>query len=270
MMKFAINYSKQAAQLVERGEIAIDYFKCPDWPGLVEEANRLRPVAVHFTLKAGSGRIQKTDWKLVEQLLRQTGTAYVNLHIAPESKDFPGIPVDTQCAEEYRAVIDRVITDVQLVVNRFGADRVIVENVPYRGKDGSILRPGVEPGAIHQVLDETGCGLLLDISHARITAHRLGMDEHVYMAALPIDRLHELHFTGLHNLHGYLQDHLPVLEADWPVLDWVQERIQRKEWSLPTMLAFEYGGVGEKFSWRSDMAVIAEQAPRLYQYAHAA
>lgn len=268
MMKFAINYSKQAAQLVEHGEIAIDYFKCPDWPGMVEEASRLRPVAVHFTLNAGNGQIQKTDWKLIEQLLHKTGTAYVNVHIAPESKDFPGIPVDTQRAEEYRAVIDRVITDVQLIVNRFGAERVIVENVPYRGKDGSFLRPGVEPGAINQVLDETGCGLLLDISHARITARQLGIDERTYMAALPVDRLREIHFTGLHNLNGYLQDHLPVLEADWPILDWVLERVQRKEWSFPTMLAFEYGGVGEKFSWRSDTAVIAEQVPRLYQYAH--
>jgi uncharacterized protein len=268
MMKFAINYSKQAARLVEQGDIDIDRFKCPDWPDLVAEASRLRPVAVHFTLQAGNGQVQKTDWELVERLLQQTGTDYVNLHLAPECSDFPGIPVDTRRAGERRLVIDRMITDVQSAVHRFGAERVIVENVPYRGEDGTILRPGVDPDAIGEVLAETGCGLLLDISHARIAARSLEMDERDYMAALPVDRLRELHFTGLHNLNGDWLDHLPVLEDDWPVLDWALERVRQGEWALPAMLAFEYGGVGEKFAWRSDAAVIAEQAPRLYQYAH--
>jgi uncharacterized protein len=269
MMKFAINYSKQAARLVEQGDIDIDRFKCPDWPYLVDEASQLRPVAVHFTLQAGSGKVQKTDWGLVERLLEQTGTDYVNLHLASEGSDFPGIALDTRCTEERRLVIDRLIEDVQSAVSRFGADRVIVENVPYRAGEGTVLRPAVEPDAIGEVLAETGCGLLLDISHARIAARYLNMNERDYMAALPVDRLRELHFTGLHNLNGQWQDHLPVLEDDWPVLDWVLERIRQGEWALPAMLAFEYGGVGEKFSWRSDASVIAEQTPRLYQYAHA-
>jgi hypothetical protein len=61
-MKFAINYSTQAAKLVAQDDINIHRFKCPDWPDLVSEASRLRPVAILFTLKAGSGNIQKTDW----------------------------------------------------------------------------------------------------------------------------------------------------------------------------------------------------------------
>ncbi len=270
MMKFAINYSKQAAHLVEQGDIKIDRFKCPDWPDLIAEASRLCSVAVHFTLQAGNGEVQKTDWGLVERLLQRTGTDYVNLHLAPESSDFPGMPVDTRRATDRRIVIDRMITDVQAVINRFGAERVILENVPYHPEDGTVIRLGVEPDAISEVVGATGCGLLLDISHARIAARHLEMDERTYMAALPVDRLRELHFTGLHNLNGRWQDHLPVLDDDWPVLDWVLERIRQGEWAQPGMLAFEYGGVGEKFAWRSDQTVIAEQAPRLYRYAHAA
>jgi uncharacterized protein (UPF0276 family) len=270
MMKFAINYSKQAAGLVEQGDLDIDRFKCPDWPDLIDEASRLCPVAVHFRLHAGAGKIQKADWGLIERLLQQTSTDYVNLHLDHESSDFPGIAVDTRRTVDRRIVIDRMITDVQAVVSRFGAERVIVENVPYRAEDGTVIRCGVEPDAIAEVINETGCRLLLDISHARIAARHLDIDERVYMAALPVDRLRELHFTGLHNLNGRWQDHLPVLEDDWPVLDWVLERVRKGEWAHPGMLAFEYGGVGEKFAWRSDQTVIAEQAPRLYQYTHAA
>jgi uncharacterized protein (UPF0276 family) len=269
-MKFAINYSKQAARLVEQGDIEIDRFKCPDWPDLIVEASRLCPVAVHFTLQAGNGKIQETDWELVESLLQQTGTHYVNLHLAPERSDFPGMAVDTRRAADRRLVIDRLITDVQAVVHRFGAERVILENVPYRVEDGTVIRPGVEPDAIGEVLQATGCGLLLDISHARIAARQLEMDERAYMAALPVNRLRELHFTGLHNLDGRWQDHLPVLDDDWPVLDWVLKRVRQGEWAQPGMLAFEYGGVGDKFAWRSDPNIIAEQAPRLFRYAHSA
>lgn len=269
MMKFAVNYSKQAALLVEQGDIEIDRFKCPDWPDLIAEAGRLRLVAVHFTLQAGSGKIQSTDWGQVERLLQQTGTDYVNLHLAPECCDFPGIPVNTINAAERQTVIDQMIKDVQSAVSRFGAERVIVENVPYRGKDGTVMRPGVEPDAISEVVGETNCGLLLDISHARIAARSLGVDEQIYMAALPVNRLRELHFTGLHHLDGRWQDHLPVLEEDWPVLDWALERVRNQDWAHPSMPAFEYGGVGEKFAWRSDPTVIAEQVPRLYQSVHA-
>ena len=143
-----------------------------------------------------------------------------------------------------------------------------MENAPYHGPEGRLLRACVEPELIRRLVEETGVGLLLDISHARIAAHSIGMPERAYMEALPVDQTHELHFTGLHRLNGRLADHLPVLESDWPALAWVLENIQSGEWGRPWMLAFEYGGVGEKFAWRSDPAVIQEQIPRLYNMVH--
>jgi hypothetical protein len=34
-------------------------------------------------------------------------------------------------------------------------------------------------------------------------------------------------------------------------------------WPAPSIVAFEYGGVGPVFEWRSDVDVLAEQLPRL-------
>jgi hypothetical protein len=90
------------------------------------------------------------------------------------------------------------------------------------------------------------------------------MDEYTYMSKLPVERLCELHFTGLHKFNGHLQDHLEVLEDDWPVLEWVLEQIHISDWANPWMLALEYGGVGKKFAWRSDPDVIATDIPRLH------
>jgi hypothetical protein len=56
---------------------------------------------------------------------------------------------------------------------------------------------------------------------------------------------------------------MPITEQDWPFLEWVLARVRSGEWAHPWALAFEYGGTGPKFEWRTDAAVIAEQVPRL-------
>jgi hypothetical protein len=43
----------------------------------------------------------------------------------------------------------------------------------------------------------------------------------------------------------------------------VLERIKSGQWASPWLLAFEYGGVGEKFARRSNPEVIEEQLPQL-------
>ncbi len=257
-MYFAINYSTQAAQLVAASRLTIDRFKCPAWPDLVAEASRLRQVAVHFNLTAGRGQLGKIDWMSIKDFLASTGTPYVNLHLESRLDDFPGLPVDTTETGHRQQILARTLKDVQFVAMRFGAERVIIENVPYRPA-GKVLRPSVEPEFIRQVIEETGCGLLLDISHARISAHHLGMDERDYMRQLPVHRLRELHFAGVHDLNGWLQDHLPPLDADWHALRWVMEQLAQGNWPRPWMLAFEYGGVGPKFEGRSDPQVIELQ-----------
>lgn len=260
-MLLSINYSKQAAQLYHQGKIYIDRFKCPDWPDMVAEAKELRPISVHFSLKAGRGKLEKVDWDEVFRFMDQNKTPYVNLHLEAKVKDFPHIPVDTTDPLHQEEIIQQVISDLQIAKKYFDPQKIILENVPYRGNLGNILRPVVEPRIIRQIVEMTDCGLLLDISHARISAISICMNEHDYLSQLPVKRLRELHFTGVHNLDGWLQDHLPALEADWLVLDWVLEHIQKGTWSKPWMLAFEYGGIGERFEKRSDPMVISEQLP---------
>ena len=269
-MLLAINYSQPASQLLSSGQIQIERFKCPDWPDMIAEARRQLPVAVHFTLQAGrrshagGSRLEQTDWEQIERLLEQTGTTYVNLHLESRLSDFPEIPLASDNPDHREQILEAMIADLRLAVKRFGPQRVIAENIPYRPA-GKVLRLSVEPQVIQQALEETGAGLLLDIAHARISAFHLGMDERAYIAQLPVERLRELHFTGVHDLDGWLQDHLPALAADWQALDWVLESIRRQEWPMPGLLAFEYGGVGERFADRSDPQVIAAQATTLAQ-----
>jgi len=258
-MLLSINYSTQAAQLYKQDRIPIDCFKCPDWPDMIAEARELCPICVHFNLQAGRGKLENVDWDDISKLLEQTQTPYVNLHLEAKIKDFPQIPVDTTDRIHQEQIVHQVLSDLEIAIQHFGAQNIILENIPYRGKLGKVLRPVIEPQIIQQVLEETGCGLLLDISHVRISAMTIGMNEREYISQLPVNQLRELHFTGVHNLDGWLQDHLPALEADWQILDWVLENIHEGQWVVPWMLAFEYGGVGKRFSNRSEPAVIEEQ-----------
>ncbi|MEN8173430.1 MAG: DUF692 family multinuclear iron-containing protein [Chloroflexota bacterium] len=269
-MKFAINYSPQAAVLIESGKIKIDYFKTPPWPDMIAEAEKLSPVAIHFNIRtAGIEAMRAKDWDAVEAFLSSTSTAYVNTHLSVWAKEMPHIPVDDPPTQAHKdEVIERMLADLALMTARFGADRIIAENVPYHSEQNYHLRACIEPGVISGVIDQAGCGFLLDISHALISAHYIGMDPKSYMENLPVKALRELHFTGIHSWDGYLQDHQSILEQDWPWLDWVVEKVKTGAWGQPDLLAFEYGGTGDFFERFSDSAVIVEQVPRLYQICH--
>lgn len=262
-MEFALNYSPQAADLVQREIIHIDRFKCPPWPDMIAAASALRPVYVHFNLVAGAG--QDVDWKTIIDLCAQTHTHYVNLHLAPAQRDFPDMAVDTSDLAEVAAITARMIDDVRRVVEQVGAERVIVENVPIFPKE-CLMLAAVRPDVIRRVVEETGCGFLLDISHARFAAWAIGMDEYDYLSLMPGEVLRELHMTGIgRDETGAQRDHMPITDKDWPFLEWVLARISSGEWANPWGLAFEYGGIGPKFEWRSNAVVMAEQVPRLVE-----
>jgi uncharacterized protein (UPF0276 family) len=254
-MEIAINWSPQAAALLTARRIHPDRFKCPDWPDLVAQARVQAPIYVHFPLLVGAGQIQDADWTTVERLLVETETPFINLHLNPKRSSF------TDPSPE--AIQERLLTEVAWVVQRFGAERVIVENVIYTGVAGAIPAAGVDPLVIGRIVRETGCGLLLDLAHAWISAHHLGVDPQAYCAAMPVHALRELHVTGTHHDGERWRDHMRLREADWALFDFAMAEIRAGHWARPRLVAFEYGGIGEKFNWRSEGGVIAAQFPRL-------
>lgn len=263
-MEFAINYSTQAAVLASAKRLQIDRFKLPDWPELIEEARQRSPVAVHFNLDAGRARLNVKKIQRALEIADQTGTPYVNLHLGCKRGDFPTQPRESTNPIFSKTVYERIRTDVILALQVVPAERLILENIPYR-PNGNVLRASVDPDMIKHLVSETGCGFLLDIPHARISAKYLGMEERDYIMKLPLDRVRELHFTGVQDLGGWLQDHLPAQEQDWRILEWVLASIQAGTTATPWLLALEYGGAGGKFTWRSSAQEIESQGKRINQ-----
>lgn len=264
-MRFAINWSTEAAALLRAGRIEVDLFKCPDWPEVVTPARELRPSYVHFPLSIGKGQANDWDFAQIEQWLETTETTFVNCHINPTREVFPeDITLDD--------LTEPLMQEVQKLVDQFGADRVIIENSPISELNiqRGYLRQGVDAAIFQRITQETGCGFLLDVSHARLACEYLDDDPQQYMQSLPVDRLRELHITGINiwNL-GIRGDHMPLTEEDWPMTEWVVEQIREGTWNEPYLMAFEYGGIGKLKDWcGSDGDKIAEQVPRLFALAH--
>jgi uncharacterized protein (UPF0276 family) len=267
-MQLAVNYSPQAVELFDSDRITVDLFKCPHWPDLIEEVRQQIPIYVHFPLHVGNGRMDSVDWDQIESCLKTTGTRYVNLHLAPHTHMFPGMPQDTSDPMWREQIVERVLAETAVVVSRFGAENVIMENVPWDpDPDYLIPRPAIEPDVVRRVVHESGCGLLLDTAHARIAALYLGVDQITYVSLLPVDKLREVHITGTvyDEDFGFWRDHFAMTEEDWMLAGHVMARIGQGEWPQPGIVALEYGGVGEMFAWRSESEVIAREMPRLHE-----
>lgn len=270
-MRFAINYSPQAEQLWRAGKIQVDLFKCPDWPDLVEKVGKIHSLYVHCSLQAGGGRLTDDNIALLRLWLEATETLVINTHFWARKSDFPA---DTRDLTE--AVIERAARDVETLGAHFGNENIVIENVPHPTSESKdeLLAEVADPAVISEVVGRTGCGLLLDIAHAiRVCIGAGGRDVRAYLNAMPVHALRELHIVGIKpepDEHGIRQDHFPMTAMDWEMAEWAVAQIRAGAWQEPDTLAFEYGGIGERFEWRSEADVIASQAPRLYQLAHSA
>ena len=293
-MKFAVNYSAAAADLLRQGRIEIDRFKCPAWPDLIATAQTLHPVYVHLPLRIGAGlgeainteTRRPADWRHLEPLLPRTDTPQVNVHLAPLTGDFPDLAVDTADPAHVEMLIEHALRDVAALVARFGAERVVVENAD-DGK-GRILHAALQPDLIRRVVETAGCGFLLDLAHARLGARQLGLDEREYIVRLPVERTCEIHLAGIQPFEGrwlallrgsglsqedlgwfaglepgQLLDHLPLADGDWQFYTWALEQACSGAWGRPWIATLEHGGVGPLWEQLTDRAALAEQVPRL-------
>lgn len=266
-MKLAVNYSLQAAELLANGQIEFDLYKCTDWPEMVAAARQQRPAYVHFPLLAGRNNIEEVGWQRISDFLSQTDTRYVNTHLAPYTGDFDGLTLESDDPHSAERLVAAMKRDIMPLARRFGTEKVILELACWDPDPGwEIPRLVLQPELITRLVRETGCGFLLDVAHARLNALYLDMDARDYLSRLPVDRLRELHITGVtyDDEKRRHRDHFAMAADDWALAEWVMARIRRGAWARPWGVALEYGGTGPGFAWRSRADVLAEDVPRLY------
>lgn len=110
---------------------------------------------------------------------------------------------------------------------------LILENLDYHPRSASEY--ACEPLFITAVLDAVDCGFLLDVAHARVSAHNLGIDQERYFRSLPLFRVREVHVSGPRLRDGAMADaHEPLQGEDWEALAFVLARTE------PEAVTLEY------------------------------
>jgi sugar phosphate isomerase/epimerase len=126
----------------------------------------------------------------------------------------------------------RLVRQVATLQRALGVP-LLLENTPGLPWQGYGFE--AEPERIAAVLEESGCGLLLDTGHARVAAAAMGVDVHDYLERLPLERAMQLHVSGPRTRDGRLVDaHEPLREIDYALLDGLLARTH------PQVVTLEY------------------------------
>lgn len=105
---------------------------------------------------------------------------------------------------------------------------LILENITYNLEYPSSRMS--EGAFIRKLLDETGCGLLLDITNLYINSVNLKRDWRKVLDEMPLDKVGQLHFTGSRKSRNRLIDaHADKTDDEiWKVYEAVAERCDIK------------------------------------------
>lgn len=266
-MQLGCNYSPALIYLLERGAVDVDWIKLSHRATVdanLALASATRPVLLHILPRAGQRPTawKRYSWRIIQRQLRVAESPHIGLHLDVRAEDWDEpLDLERQPPEQAAALLTRLASGVR-AVKRHLSTPLLVENMPYYGDKG-VPRIAVQPEAIWQVTEATGAGLLLDTSHLRCAAYRLGVDERAYARALPLHAVREVHVAGPRRVTGgMMRDvHYGLQEGDYALLAWLLGYCE------PAIVTLEYGGTGEAFEIpeRSDPQALEAQLVRLRQ-----
>jgi uncharacterized protein (UPF0276 family) len=123
-----------------------------------------------------------------------------------------------------RENVERVASRAREIQDALGRP-LALENISYYAHPGRRELPEAE--FVSAVLEESGCGLLLDVNNAVVNAKNHGGDPRDFVAALPLDRVVEIHIAGhFESPSGLVIDThgTPVADPVYDLLAWTLER----------------------------------------------
>ena len=129
--------------------------------------------------------------------------------------------------------ITRQFIDTLEHVKEIAGLPIVLENL--HSIQGKRYDYAASPELISRIVHETGSAFLLDIAHARVAAGYQGVEVRSYIERLPLDRLVQVHVSGVRVRHGRLHDaHESMGEEDDQLLEWVLGM------SAPQVVTLEY------------------------------
>jgi hypothetical protein len=238
-MKLTTNLSEPLLELLRDGGAPIDGIETGPWHrprDIAEYRKRFPQFPFYFH---GGDLINRVGLlpgavRSILEYIRAAGSPWLSLHITFFPPGARALLVRTGLrignmnpGRAQRSFVRRV----RELPRRAGVPVILENPDPVAGwPNGEI-----QPERISSILEETGCGLLLDVAHARLSAERLGVTAEDYLSRLPMDRVVQIHASGPRTRGGYLCDaHEPLQAADYELLEFAWRR------SKPQVVTLEY------------------------------
>jgi uncharacterized protein (UPF0276 family) len=210
-------------------EVHAENYMLPGGPRLamLEQLRLARPLSLHGVgLSIASAADPNPDHlAALKRLVDRFDPFLVSEHLAWSrvgEQCFPDLlpfPRTTQA-------LDRIARNIAIIQDTLGR-RILIENPShYMPMEG---HQWFEVDFLDELVQRTGCGLLIDINNVAVSAFNLGFDPQVWLASIPGAAVGEIHLAG-HSLDPALDllidSHAaPVSERVWSLFDAFVARI---------------------------------------------
>ena len=246
--RLGLTYGPGVPSLLESHPELIDYVELPfemirQTPGLAS-LHQSVPVVLHCASMsiAGFAAPAEATVAAIESEALRTRTPWIGEHLAFVSHDGvtedsapPSAMTYTMCPPLNEDTIERVALNLSSLRGRLPVP-LILENAPqYAEIPGSTM---TMTQFIAKVASRCDVDLLLDLSHFLITALNTGVDAFAELEDLPLDRVVEIHMSGMNAQAGTVwDDHTrPAPTLVFELL----ERVLRR--TRPKAMTLEYNG----------------------------
>jgi len=127
-------------------------------------------------------------------------------------------------------VRQRILENMAFVKQKYlKRGEVLLENLDYNPKDKSGAYEYVcDPDFIGDVLEATGCRMLLDFGHANCSAQNMGYSDVMkFVNKLPLEKVAEVHMSGAGHKDGLAHDtHLLIHKEGQPEIKYLEEALK--------------------------------------------
>lgn len=196
-------------ELVDYVEIPFEQLRHAPHVGAVQE--RI-PVVLHCASLSMAGFVPPTDATVeaVAAEARRTGTPWIGEHLAfvnadalDEGQGGPLALTYTVCPQLSEETLAQVVRNVRALRDRLPVPLILENSPQYMAVPGSTM--GMVD-FIRAVAREADVDLLVDLTHHAITCQNMGVDVRSELDRLPLERVVEVHLSGLSVQSGIAWD----------------------------------------------------------------
>lgn len=236
-MYLACNYSKELKELIDTGEVNVDYVKIgffEDYEENIADVKSIGPILIHglgLDERTSKELSRKIEWEELNNKLAEFNLPHLGVHFAGLEQDFE-VKI---CRKDY---IDKAIKECKNWASNLEIP-FLIENTlysPHYAKKG-VIKYSSEPEVISEVCEKTEIGMILDTAHAKVSAWSRNENIYDYLQKLPLNRVKEIHVVG--NLFcektGLRDKHVEMENEDYEILEWLLSR------TSPHVVTLEYG-----------------------------